>query len=105
MTLDANLAAVSLVLEANEQKPFEAVLKHADKTFTGLPTLNSKALSSRFRSASGFLVDLLTPQLRRADTNPMPLKNLQAGAIPLQHLGWLLEQPVQAVDFMVRGCP
>jgi hypothetical protein len=105
MTLDADLAMASLILEANEQKPFEAVLKHADKTFTGLPTLNSKALSSRFRSASGFLVDLLTPQLRRTDSNPMPLKNLQAGAIPLQHLGWLLEQPVQAVALHGAGVP
>src|SRR5215204_6473166 len=105
MTLDANLATASLVLEANEQKPFEAVLKHADKTFTGLPTLNSKALSSRFRSASGFLVDLLTPQLRRSDANPMPLARLKAGAVPMQHLGWLIQAPVQAAALHGAGVP
>jgi hypothetical protein len=106
MTQDADLAAASLVLTADDgETSLETILKRADKTFTGVPQLKRNALPSRFRSASGFLVDLLTPQLRRSDANPMPLKGLGAGAIPLQHLGWLIETPVQAVSLHGAGIP
>jgi len=39
----------------------------------------------------------LTPQRRRTDRNPMPLSRLAAGAIPLQHLDWLMFEPVPAI--------
>jgi hypothetical protein len=106
MTQDADLATASLALAADGgEETLETILKRADKTFTGLPGLDRKALPSRFRSKSGFLVDLLTPNLRRNDTNPMPLKQLAAGAIPLQHLAWLIDRPVQAVALHGPGIP
>lgn len=106
MTQDADLATASLALAADEgEETLETILKRADKTFVGLPGLDRKALPSRFRSASGFLVDLLTPKLRRNDVNPMPLKSLGAGATPLQHLAWLIEAPVQAVALHGPGIP
>jgi hypothetical protein len=106
MTQDADLATASLALAGDEgDETLETILKRADKTFTGLPGLDRKAPPSRFRSKSGFLVDLLTPQLRRNDKNPMPLKQLAAGATPLQHLRWLIERPVQAVALHGAGIP
>src|SRR5688572_25112182 len=98
MTQDAELATASLVLAADEaDETLETILKRADKTFVPVAGLDARQPPSRFRSAKGFLVDVLTPQLRRSDPNPMPLKRLGAGATPLQHLGWLIETPVQAV--------
>ncbi len=106
MTQDADLATASLALAADEgEETLETILKRADKTFVGLPALDRKAFPSRFRSASGFIVDLLTPKLRRNDKSPMPLKQLGAGAIPLQHLAWLLEAPVDAVALHGAGVP
>ncbi len=106
MTQDADLATASLALAGDDgEETLDTILKRADKTFAGLPGLDRKALPSRFRSASGFLVDLLTPKLRRNDKNPMPLKHLCAGAIPLQHLAWLIENPVQAVALHGAGAP
>ena len=106
MTQDADLATASLALAGDDgEETLETILKRADKTFAGLPGLDRKAFPSRFRSASGFLVDLLTPKLRRNDKSPMPLKRLGAGAIPLQHLAWLIEEPVQAVALHGPGIP
>jgi hypothetical protein len=106
MTQDADLATASLALSADEgEETLETILKRADKTFTGLPGLDRRAFPSHFRSASGFIVDLLTPKLRRNDKNPMPLTKLAAGAAPLQHLAWLIENPVQAVALHGAGIP
>jgi hypothetical protein len=94
MTQDADLATASLALSADEQESLETVLKRADRTFTAVPGLRPQAPASRFRSTSGFLVDPLTPQLRRDDSNPMPLPHLTAGAVPMQHLSWLLKDAI-----------
>lgn len=106
ITQDADIATASLAMAADQDgETFETILKRADKTFGGLPGLDRRALPSRFRSASGFLVDLLTPKMRRSDKSPMPLKQLAAGAVPLQHLAWLIEDPVQAVALHGPGIP
>lgn len=106
MTQDADLATPSLTLASDEKgESFETILKRADETFAPVPGLDLRAPSARFRSASGFLVELLTPVLRRTDDKPLPLKQLKAAAIPLQHLRWLLETPVQAVALHGAGVP
>jgi hypothetical protein len=105
MTQDADLAAASLAISASEQESLETVLKRADRTFAPIPGLKPKAPPWRFRSASGFLVDLLTPQLRRTDSTPMPIPHLGAGAVPLQHLSWLIQDPVGAVALFGAGIP
>ncbi len=105
-TQDADIATASLALAADEGgETLETILKRADKSFEPVLGLNPRRPPSKFRNARGFLVDLLTPQLRRSDTNPMPLKNLAAGAVPLQHLGWLIETSVQAVALHGAGVP
>lgn len=104
MTQDADLATATLAIGGGgEFGAMLDILKRADETFMSIPALKKGALSSSFRSNQGFLVDLLTPQRRRTDTNPMPLHNLQAGAVPLQHLDWLIGEPVYAAALHGAG--
>lgn len=103
-TQDADLATASLALSGDiEGESFETILKRADPTFSAIPALKRNAPPSSFRATSGFVVDLLTPQLRRDDINPMPLEKLRAGAVPLQYLRWLLDHPIPAVALHGSG--
>jgi hypothetical protein len=103
-TQDADIATASLALTSDtEGEPLETVLRRADPTFQSIPALTRNAPPSSFRSASGFVVDLLTPQLRRDDKNPMPLARLKAGAVPLQYLRWLMDNPVPAAALHGSG--
>lgn len=98
MTQDADLATADLALTADIRgESLETILKRADSSFAAVMGLDPRTLPSRFRSSNGFMVDLLTPQRRRTDTNPMPLTGLAAGAVPLQHLDWLMVDPVPAL--------
>ena len=103
-TQDADLATASLALSGDvEGESLETILKRADPTFSAVPALKRNAPPSSFRAASGFVVDLLTPQLRRDDINPMPLDKLKAGAVPLQYLRWLLDDPIPAAAVYDSG--
>lgn len=98
MTQDADLATASLALAANDgQSSMLDILHRADPSFREIAGLSAKAPPASFHSSDGFRVDLLTPLLRREDSNPMPLKKLAAGATPLHHLKWLIHEPVVAV--------
>jgi len=104
MTQDADLATADLALDAEiEGDSMATILQRADASFAALPALDPKAAPARFRNAENFVVDLLTPQRRRSDRNPMPLKALGAGAIPLQYLDWLIAEPVLAVALHGAG--
>ncbi len=104
ITQDPDLATASLAVTADEAgETMATILKRADPTFRGVPGLDPAALPSHFRSASGFVVDLLTPQRRRTDTNPMALPALAAGAVPLQHLDWLIADPMPAAVLYRSG--
>lgn len=103
MTGDLDLAAASVAMEAEPPDGFEAILRRADPTFEGVPQLTPQAPPSRFRAASGYLVDLVTPTRTRGDDNPVALRGLEAGAAPLQHLAWLIESPVRTVALWGPG--
>lgn len=103
MTGDVDVAAASLALASNPPERFEEILHRADPTFTGVPQLDPQAPSSRYRSASGYLVDVLTPVRTRDDINPVALRQLDAGAAPLPHLAWLIQDSVQAVALWGSG--
>lgn len=106
MTQDADLATADLALDADiEGDSMLAILQRAEASFTAVPGLDPKAPASRFRDRQGFLVDLLTPQRRRSDRDPMPLKRLAAGAAPLQQLDWLIDEPVPAIALHGAGVP
>ena len=103
-TQDADIATATLALAAeSEGDSMLAILKRADSSFHPVPGLSPSSPPTAFRSASGFMVDLLTPTLRRSDRAPMPLDRLAAGAVPLQHLSWLIDEPVRAVALYGTG--
>ncbi len=98
MTQDADLATADLALTGDvEGETLEAILRRADLTFSGVPELDPRAFPSRFRNAAGFRVDVLTPRRRKDDAHPMPMRNLRAGAAPLQYLDWLIADAREAV--------
>jgi hypothetical protein len=104
MTQDADLATADLALDGEiAGDSMLAILQRADSSFAALPGLDQKAPPARFRNGENFVVDLLTPQRRRSDRNPMPLKALGAGAVPLQQLDWLIDEPVTAVALHGAG--
>jgi hypothetical protein len=106
ITQDADIATISLSISADTQgDTLETILRRADPSFTGRLGLKPTDLPSSFRTESGYMVDLLTPVLRRDDPNPMPLPNLRAGATPLQHLKWLVENPVPIAVLLGTGIP
>jgi hypothetical protein len=103
MTGDLDLAAASVALQARPPDRMEAILRRADPTFEGIPQLDPKAPPSRFRNAQGYLVDLVTPLRSRRDRNPVALRDLGAGAAPLQHLAWLIDGAVRTVALHGAG--
>jgi len=102
MTGDLDVAAANLALASNPPERFEEILHRADPTFTGVPQLDPQAPSSRYRSASGYLVDVLTPVRTRKDLNPVALRRLDTGA-PLPHLAWLIHDAVPAAALWGSG--
>ena len=105
MTGDLDLATASLALTAEPPERLETILKRADPTFEAVLQLDPQARPSRFRNAYGYLVDLVTPTRTRDDANPMPLDRLEAGAAPLQHLAWLIADPVRTAALWGAGVP
>lgn len=103
MTGDGDLATASVALTAEPPERLETILRRADPTFEGVPQLKAKAPPSRFRTASGYLVDLVTPTRTREDSNPVALTALSAGAAPLQYLAWLIDGAVQSVALSGAG--
>jgi hypothetical protein len=103
MTGDLDVAMASVAITAEPPERLETILRRADPSFEGLLQLTPQAPPSRFRNASGYLVDLLTPTRTREDSNPVPLTNLSAGAAPLQHLAWLIDGAVQTVALWGAG--
>ena len=103
MTGDVDIATANLALATDPPDRLETVLRRADPTFEGVLQLDPRAPASRFRNASGYLVDLVTPVRTRADANPVPLANLDAGAAPLQHLAWLIDGAMRTVALWGAG--
>ena len=104
MTGDLYLATVNLAISADPPESMEAILRRADPTFTAVMQLDPRQPAARFRNDHGYLVDLLS-QTRRRNERAVPLPKLEAGAEPLQHLRWLIEEPVPAVALWGAGVP
>jgi hypothetical protein len=97
-TDDADLATLNLAISnGNSAVSIEEVLQTIDPSFRALPEIRKNVLPSRFRSGKGFRVDLLTQRRNSRDDKPIPLPQLKAAAMPLQHLAWLIQNPASAV--------
>jgi hypothetical protein len=105
MTGDLDLAAASLVLSADPPETMQAILRRADPSYEAVMQLDPRRPPSRFRNAAGYLVDLVTPTRYRDDANPVALPALEAGAAPLQHLAWLIADPLATVALWGSGVP
>jgi len=105
MTGDLDLATANLALKAEQPERLETIIKRGDPTFEPVLQTRPKEPPSRFRTADGFLLDLITPTRRRSDRNPMPMDELDAGAAPLQYLEWLITDPVATVALWGAGVP
>jgi hypothetical protein len=104
MTQDADLVAATVDVgiaapdRASDGCPdMLAILRRADPTFRPAPTLAGTALPSRFTTEAGLDVELLTPVRKRGEEPPVSLPAIQAGAVPLQFLNYLIEDALPAV--------
>jgi hypothetical protein len=107
-TADVDFATAHLALAADADgddaaTTLEAILKRADPSFAGQLQLDSREPPSKFRSTDGFMVDILTPMRSRDDINPMVIKGLGAGAVPLQYLDWLITDAQQVAILTGSG--
>jgi hypothetical protein len=105
MTGDMDLATANLALRAEPPERLETIIKRGDPSFEPVLHTRPKEPPPRFRTAEGFLLDLITPTRRRSDSNPMPMDELDAGAAPLQYLDWLIEDPAPTVALWGSGVP
>lgn len=105
MTGDLDLATASVALSAEPPESLANILRRADPTFEPVMPLDPKKPPARFRNAEGYLVDLITPTRRRDQPSPTPVPNLEAGAMPLQHIAWLIADPIPTVALWGAGVP
>jgi len=105
MTGDLDLATASLALTAEPPEALVDILRRADRTFESVMPLDPKQPPARFRNAEGYLIDLITPERARGQPAPTPVPALEAGAMPLQHLAWLIADPVPTVALWGAGVP
>ena len=103
MTGDLDLATANLALKAEPPERLETIIKRGDPTFEAVLPIRPNQPPSRFRTADGFLLDLITPTRRRTDTNPLAMEELDAGAAPLQYMDWLITDPVPTVALWGSG--
>jgi hypothetical protein len=103
MTGDMDLATANLALSADPPERLETIIRRGDPSFEPVLHVRAKEPPSRFRTANGFLLDLITPTRQRSDTNPMPMNGLDAGAAPLHYLDWLIGDPAPTVALWGSG--
>ena len=88
--------------------PILDVLRSVDATFRELPHISDGRASTRFRAASGFLVEFLTPNTGSADYEGRPAVMPALGgaaAEPLRFLDFLIHEPIRAVLLHGSGIP
>ena len=72
-------------------------LKSLEMGFIPVPSLNPKASSTSFKVRGNPLrVDLVTPEIKRGENNPVFISRFNAAAQPLRFLDYLIDNPVKA---------
>ncbi len=84
------------------------VLKEVDETFVPVPSLGDPFVSTRYRNASRYYVDMLTPN-RGSDQHqnqPARMRALaNSAAQPLRHLDYCIHEPERSVLLHGGGVP
>ena len=109
-TGDADVAQFHSISAAVDDAlpPVLDVLRSVDGTFRELPHVPDGRASTRFRAASGFLVEFLTPNTGSADYEGRPAIMPALGgaaAEPLRFLDYLIHQAIRAVLLHGSGVP
>ena len=109
-TGDADLAQFQSISAAvgDALPPVLDVLRSVEPSFREVPHVSGDRASTRFRAASGFLVEFLTPNTGSADYEgrPTPMPALGgAAAEPLRFLDFLIHEPIRAVLLHGSGIP
>ncbi|WP_448956100.1 GSU2403 family nucleotidyltransferase fold protein [Labrys neptuniae] len=101
-TQDADFAVASIAA-ARADADLASVLNRADPSFRAVPGLGRGDLPKRFRAASGFEVEILTPVRSRGDDGTVNVAGLGAGATPLHFLEFLIQDAIAAVALYNDG--
>lgn len=103
-TDDTDIATMNLAMKgSNAEVSFLQLLLLADPTFRPVPSLAKAGMPSQFKADNGYRVDLLTQMRSSRSKVAVPLRHIQAGAMPLQHMKWLTEEPALAVVLFGPG--
>jgi hypothetical protein len=103
-TDDTDIATMNLALKGSKADvSFLQLLQLADPTFRPVPSFAKAGLPSQFKADNGYRVDLLTQMRSSRSESAVPLANIQAGAMPLQHMKWLMDDPALAVVLFGPG--
>ena len=109
-TQDADFAQFWGIAENidDKMKPVLEVIRDADETFEPVSSILDPFVSARYRNATGYFVDMLTPN-RGSDDHQSKLARMKAlsgsGAQPLRHLDFLIHEPERSLLLHRGGIP
>jgi hypothetical protein len=110
MTQDADFAQFWGISQnvGDSMPPMLDVLHGVDESFKELPSLDNPFVTWRYRNASGYKVEFLTPN-RGSQEHQGKLAKMRAlggaAAQPLRHLDFLIHQPERSVLLYKGGVP
>lgn len=103
----AQLWGISQNIDDSMPKIIE-VIRDVDETFKPVTNLKDEFASARYRNASGYYVDMLTPN-RGSDEHQGKFSRMKAlsgsPAQPLRHLDYLIHEPERSVLLHGGGVP
>jgi hypothetical protein len=109
-TQDADFAQFWGIAENidDKMKPILEVIQEVDSTFTPVLSILDPFVSARYKNATGYFVDMLTPN-RGSDEHQSKIARMKAlsgsGAQPLRHLDFLIHEPEHSLLLYQGGVP
>lgn len=110
MTQDADFAQFWGISQAigESMPPMLDVLRAVDETFRDIPALDDPFITTRYRNASGYDVEFLTPNRGSDEHQRGPARMPALGgasAQPMRHLDFLIHEPERTVLLHMGGVP
>ncbi|MFP3921579.1 MAG: GSU2403 family nucleotidyltransferase fold protein, partial [Dichotomicrobium sp.] len=88
--------------------PIREILAKVDESFQPMPTVDDPFVSSRYRNASGYCVDVLTPNRGSDEHQSRPARMrapANSPAQPLRHLDYCIHEPERSLLLHGGGVP